>query len=608
MPSQNNPKELPIWLTELLGRTSGHEDVEVECKRGKGGLPKDLWETLSAFANTKGGRIVLGIDEKSGFAVEGVPKVDARKKEFWDMLRNPEKVSRPVCTEDDVTVEPVDGKPLLVIRVPAAARRDRPVYINGNPYRGTYLRRHSGDYRCNEAEVKRLIREAASSTADSAILPSFSLDDLDRAALSNYRNRFQTRDPVSAWNGYDDWKFLRAVGGVARDRSKNQEGLTTAGLLMFGQPESIREIRSRHLIDYRQLPEHTDLQERWIERITWEEHLFGAFFRIYPRLTADLPMPFQLKDGVRMEEGPVHTALREALVNLLVHADYAETEPSLILRFPEGYLFRNPGSSRVPEDDMLVGNRSDPRNPTLARMFRMVGLAEEAGTGIPKIVQAWRELGFQLPEIHPGTDRYEFSLELRYAHLLSDEDREWLRSLGDAWSEGEQLALVIARHGEPLDNAKLRTITGMHSADATAVFSRLRDRGLLEKRGSGQGTRYRLAPDVTEEVEHHIPPESGEATEIPDSMWNEFWDLAEPVRASKRMPAEQRDPIMLALCSRAPLSLEQLAELLGRAESSVRTIVQDLIRSGKLQYLYPERLTHPEQRYVTKVVETKEIA
>jgi ATP-dependent DNA helicase RecG len=91
-------------------------------------------------------------------------------------------------------------------------------------------------------------------------------------------------------------------------------------------------------------------------------------------------------------------------VNLLVHADYAETDASLIVRSPDGYFFRNPGSSRVSEFDLLAGDRSDPRNPELVRMFRYIGLAEEAGSGMPKIIRAWRELGFVLPDIDVGTD------------------------------------------------------------------------------------------------------------------------------------------------------------------------------------------------------------
>lgn len=596
MNPQNNDKKVPAWLADLLARTDGHEDVEIECKRAGGGLPKDLWETVSAFANTKGGRIVLGVDEKQGFSVEGVPNVDARHKEFWDNLRNSQKVSFPVCTEDDVTVEMVDGKSLLVIRVPVAERRDRPVFINNNPSQGTYVRRHSGDYRCDRAEVKRMFREASDGTADSAILLNFTLEDLDREALEDYRNRFQTRDVASLLNGYDDWRFLRALGAVARDRAKGEEGLTVAGLLMFGLPEAIREWRGRHLVDYRQLPEHMDEQERWVKRLPYEGHLFGAFFRIYPQLTENLPTPFQLKGGIRVEEGPAHVALREALVNLLVHADYAESDASLILRSPEGYLFRNPGRSRVPEDDMLTGNRSQPRNPGLALMFRQVGLADEAGTGIPKIVQAWGELGFDLPEIYPGTDRHEFTLRLRYAHLLSEDDRRWLQSLGDHWTEEEQVALVFARHEGSVDNLRLRGMAGLHPADATAVLGRLRDRGLLEIQGGGRGAYYRLAPELFSP--ETIPPvEEQVQAGISPEVWEGLREIARPIHR-KSTPAEKRDSVVVELCTRVPLSLGELAELLGKTENTMRGIVQTLIRSGDLQYLYPERVTHPEQKYV----------
>lgn len=263
-----------------------------------------------------------------------------------------------------------------------------------------------------------MMREASDVAADSNILDKFSWGDLDKNTIARYRRRYQTANPASPWNNYDDKKFLSVIKGYRKDRERDIEGITVAGLLLAGTPDALREWRTRHLIDYRLVSDDSDFNSRWDDRVAWEGNLFGAFETMFPRLIEAQPVPFRLRDGARLDESPVQVAMREALVNLLVHADYAETQASLIVRSPKGYFFRNPGSSRLLETELLAGDRSDPRNPELVRMFRMIGLADEAGTGMPKIARAWRELGFQLPNINVGTERYEFSLELHHSHLI----------------------------------------------------------------------------------------------------------------------------------------------------------------------------------------------
>ncbi|MDQ6694162.1 MAG: hypothetical protein M3014_07040 [Chloroflexota bacterium] len=78
---------------------------------------------------------------------------------------------------------------------------------------------------------------------------------------------------------------------------------------------------------------------------------------IYPCLVDGLSVPFQLQNGTHLAQSDVHEDLCEALINLLVHADYEEINVSLMLRSPSGYFFRNPGSSRVLEADLLTGGR-----------------------------------------------------------------------------------------------------------------------------------------------------------------------------------------------------------------------------------------------------------
>lgn len=414
--------QLPPRIAELVQRLEGEEHVEFEMKSAAGGLPKSIWPTVSAFANTLGGWILLGLVYRDGeVVVEGVRNAPTRLQEFTDLLNNREKISFPACGPEDASVETFGEDQFIVIRVPAAPRKHRPVYINDNPYRGTFVRRHGGDYHCPSPEVDRMIRERSDGGADTHVLERYGVDDLDAAALAQYRRRYQTQHPGSPWNNYSDHQFLQAIRAFRHDRETGRTGITVAGLLLLGVPDALRDWRSHHMIDFRVIPQGLDGDTRWADRVVWEGNLLGAFDTIYPRLTQGLPVPFRLEGGRRVDETYAHVALREALVNLLVHADYAESTPSLIIQSAEGYSFRNPGSSRVPEQDLLNGDCSDPRNPELVKMFRLIGLAEEAGTGIPRIFQSWHALGYKHPLIDTGTEKYEFTLQLRHAHLLSEE-------------------------------------------------------------------------------------------------------------------------------------------------------------------------------------------
>lgn len=619
-------KRKPL-LEKLAKRIKGEEHLELEFKKARGGLPSSVWETISAFANTNGGWIVLGVDEEAGKIV-GVKNPKKMLANLHSLFRNDQKISYPACGANDIDIEKVENKPLIMMRVPEVSRRHRPVYINGNPYDGTYVRRNEGDYHCSKQEVDRMMREASADSEDSTILDSLGWDDLDDDAVVRYRQRFQSQKPGSAWNGYDDERFLRAIGAVAREPHEGREGLTVAGLLMLGHGEDISAWRPRHLIDYREIPSDPGESERWEDRITWEGNLLGAFEEIFPRLSADLPVKFRLesRSGTRVDESPVQVVLREALINLLAHADYSEAQTSLIKRSEEGFLFRNPGSSLVPKEDLLSGDRSEPRNPNIVKMFRYIGLAEEAGTGISQIIHLWRSQGLEMPRIDPGTERYEFALELRYSHLLSEDDRKWLNGLGrDGWTEAEQLALVSARHDGEIRNEKLRKLTGEHRADVTKILGNLRDEGYLEKKGYGKGAYYILGEKAAAEraqpkleLEETSTPEAGceqESDEIDESSKEIIGDsergtedstdgkeaqlrrLAKPAREKARLRPEKLKNTILLLCSRTPLSVSELADLLKRSKHHLRPQLRDLIQQDKLEYTHPESPRHPNQKY-----------
>lgn len=137
------------------------EDNRIEAKRAQGGLPHSLWETYSAFANTLGGVILLGVAEavdKSLYSVH-LPDPEGLVEEFWRLVRNPAVASANVLQPQDVQLMRCGRDTVVAIFVPRAHFRQRPVYIGGDPYRGTYFRCGEGDYRSPRHEVDAMLRD-----------------------------------------------------------------------------------------------------------------------------------------------------------------------------------------------------------------------------------------------------------------------------------------------------------------------------------------------------------------------------------------------------------------------------------------------------------------
>lgn len=613
-------------LADLLERLEARESVELEFKAAKGGLPSSIWPTVSAFANTAGGWLVLGVSEAGDGSpvIEGVENAARLIDQFTQLTRNPQKISSSPCGAQDAWSEEIGGAAIVIVRVPAAERSTRPVYIDGNPYSGTYLRRAAGNYRCTKREVDRMMREAGDVPADRLLVPWATLDDLDRTALHAFRQMHQTAVPTTPWASLDDERFLEAIGGIRHDRLAGERGITVAGLLMFGQPTQIREWRGRHLIDFRVVEDRDDLlgQPDWLDRAEWDGHLFGALRTLLPRIWDGWPIPFRLEGAVRVQQTPWHTALREAFVNLLVHADYRESIPSLVLRSDRRCLFRNPGASRVTQPGSMARDRSDPRNPTLLTMFRMIGFSEEAGSGLPRIFAALDELDLAPPDIRPGSDapdEYEFSIALQHVHVYGERDAAWLARLGPDLDRNHRLALLAARQWGAVDNQTVRELTGIHPADATAVLASLRHRGLLRRHGSRRGAFYDPTDDARRAwaVPNAVAPPrrtySGtHSASIGTSIGT---STAQPTaKASDNLPIDSRQPLLaggrvrasdalasaiMEACDGRWLSRQQIARRLGRSPDWVRKALIDLVASGDIVREHPHQPRHPRQRYRT---------
>ena len=378
------------------------ENNRIEAKKALGGLPHSIWETYSAFANTLGGLILLGVEEhedKSLHAV-GLPDPEKLVKEFWDAVNNPNKASVNVLTNRHVRVEDADGKRIVVIEVPRAQRYYKPVYVEGNPVSGTYRRNGEGDYHCTDEELRAMYRDASMKTQDMLVLDNMDDSVFCADSVHAYRQRMMLSRPNHVWEQLDDQAFMMKLGamGIGEDGKPHP---TAAGLLMFGYEYEIVREYPQYFLDYR---EEYDDTHRWTDRIIsssgdWSGNLFDFFYRVYNRLQLDIKTPFELSGGFRVDDTPVHKAMREALANCLINADYYGRQGLVIIKKRELVTMSNPGDFRIELADAKSGGVSDPRNGTLMKMFNLIDVGERAGSGIPSIFHVWKQQGWSEPII-----------------------------------------------------------------------------------------------------------------------------------------------------------------------------------------------------------------
>ncbi|MDD2708608.1 MAG: ATP-binding protein [Verrucomicrobiae bacterium] len=202
-------------LQEVLNAAQVGESADWEFKSAKGGLPRSLWETYSAMANTEGGVVVLGaVERDEKVRLDGLTAPEAAKvrKELWDNLNNRGKVSVNLLRNEDVGVIPLGEAQLIVLRIPRASRTQRPVYLGPTPLGNTYRRQHEGDYRCADDEVRRMLADADPLAPDHRVLEHFSLEDLDSASLTQYRQRFRAAKGDHPWLALENRDLLEKLG------------------------------------------------------------------------------------------------------------------------------------------------------------------------------------------------------------------------------------------------------------------------------------------------------------------------------------------------------------------------------------------------------------
>ena len=261
---------------------------------------------------------------------------------------------------------------------------------------------------------------------------------------------------------------------------------------MFGEEYHIVREFPEYFLDYREMLDPTI---RWTDRLQsssgdWSGNVFDFFFRVNSKIAKDIKKPFKLEGITRIDDTPVHKAVREALVNCLVNTDYFLPCGVVIKKEDDKLVIENPGSIRTGKKQMLRGGISDPRNKTLMKMFNMIGIGERAGSGIPDIYQVWENEGWPMPVVEESynPDRTRLSLEFSKKQAIKTSDKNKLRKT----QEKEELIREYLRQNGLSKTSEIAEYIELSPARTRALLSDMAD---VVVEGANKNRKYRLATE-----------------------------------------------------------------------------------------------------------------
>lgn len=604
-----------------------YESDDLEFKSAAGGFPGTFWDTYSAFANSEGGMIVLGVAEKKDkFYIDGLSEEQIQKyqKDFWNNVNNKSTISHNLLTSNDVEVAEYKGNKLIIFHIPRANREQRPVYRTTNPLGNTFKRNFEGDYRCTDVEVRRMFADAdVLHPADGRILKNYTMEDIDIDSLNRYRQLFKLSSPDHPWLALNDIDLLKMLGGYRKDRQSGEEGFTVAGLLMFGKTLSItdEECCPHFYPDYQErLTEEDDI--RWTNRIcadgTWEANLFNFYQRVLPRLQSVLPKPFKLENNTRIEETPAHVAVREAIINLCVHADYSVNATLVVKHQLDGFVFSNPGTMLVSREQYYMGGDSVCRNKYLQKMFSMIGVAEKAGSGTDKIMKGWRKANWRSPKIEEKQQPDKVVLVMPMESLLSNKAKAILTDKfgisANSFDHNVMSVLALVCDEGGATNERLRYVLNMHKAEISDLLKLMVQKGLLETYGHGRGMHYKLPSKSTnvlgannanntctfENPEEMVTANGASYSASLTANSASYSASYSASSAKKRLSREELKSLIISICSDW-VSIEDIVKKSGKSTSYIRNVVIPLLLAEKsIVMLFPGTPRNPNQKYRIK--------
>lgn len=596
-------------LQQLLSRP---EWTEIEIKKSARAFPQSGASTICAFANSGGGYLILGVDEACLPDISGIDhdKVDDVQNQCIGLLSDTNKFSSPIIF-DEPQLLTIDDKHVLVLQIQDSKRSNKPVKLREKGNWIAYIRHASRDEIMSDEEVARHLLDANSSGVTDQTLELDVETCFSNSTLKWYRNVYQSRHNQKYYD-LSHVEFLDELG-LVREVEKELKP-TKASILLFGTEKSLNHILSRKVVDaiwYNYNLEQQSVNERWVDRRPEESdapNLFDAWKILADRFMYWSEQPFEIDETnlQRSNETPDYLGFREAVVNVLVHQDFADHHRVPKIEFyKDGSRYWNPGDSLVEVSNLAKG-QSASRNPLIIQTFHRIGLSERAGSGLRDIYRCWQKMDRPAPEIINNRSEKTFQITLGKKTVVSPLQQVLQSRIGITLSDMQSKVFTSCLAGLVQANTIAHDLSVELDSVQSALDHLLRQGVLTANKESYTAVEH--FREQLGDLNLKIRTIDGESDQANPELAEKVTKLAASSNKSDQADEADLNLILSKLDKKQPkllagiegeMTLQQLMTVLGQTHrTNFKTNqLQPLIDLSLVLEKHPGKPNHPEQAY-----------
>lgn len=502
-----NTDHLNIDEFIALARGIDSDTAEVEVKTAAQGLPKDIVESLSAFANGSGGTVICGLSEKDGF----VPTKGFDAKKISEALSQAcaDKMEPPIRA--NIYIVRYEGFPLVVAEIPETTPYQKPCYVKARtPYDGSFIRTGEGDRKLSRYEVDRLIEERHQPEYDVQLVDGSDISELDPELVAGFLKRERSASP-RVFAGLSDNDALLTMRVIGKDAEGNLRP-TMAGIMALGRHP--QKYYPRANVTFAAFPgtskaELTEDGARFLDSKTLIGPIPVMVAEALASVRRNMKTASYFDGGSRRDvsEYP-EIAIREAVANALMHRDYSPEglgSQVQINMYSDRIEIVNPGGlyGSVTVNNIGEYGASSSRNQFLSRILESSPypegypeqgyVVENTGTGFAQIQAALKEQGMEAAEPKDTISLFVLTIRKKRNRTVSPAIVSSTITIETKLSQDLDAIEELVKKKGSVSTSEVSELLGVSMATAYRRIKELVSDGILVSNGKrGNGTRYEL--------------------------------------------------------------------------------------------------------------------